>query len=262
MAKHMFRLSVPAFLLGLILYPAGGLQALGLGEARVESWLGQPLDVTVGLLDVDRDEAESVRVVPASLADFERLGIPSEALGLGLEVEVDRRATPPQVRVRSRHSANDPIVRLLLDARWSSGRVLREYTLFLDPPTTPSAPPVVETGAKSSRPDAAGPVADPVPSREAASRPARAQETEAASSGMSRAPSTRTLCIPRPAACSEGGVRPLPRPARLETAALRDVASIRRATPRRPVTEDQSCSQTSGFGGVSVVSSAGLLSPP
>src|SRR5690625_478515 len=151
MAKHMFRLSVPAFLLGLILYPAGGLQALGLGEARAESWLGQPPGVTVGPRDVDRDEAESFRVVPASLADFERLGIPSEALGVGREVEVVRRAAPPRVRVRSRHSANGPIVRLLLDARWSSARVLRESTLSLDPPPTPSAPPVVERGAKSSR---------------------------------------------------------------------------------------------------------------
>src|SRR5690625_5650349 len=187
MAKHMFRLSVPAFLLGRILYPAGGLQALGLGEARVESWLGQPLDVTVGLLDVDRDEAESVRVVPASLADFERLGIPSEALGLGLEVEVDRRATPPQVRVRSRHSANDPIVRLLLDARWANGRVLREYTLFLDPPVIDSAPPARELSeaGQSETPIPATSAADegestPVTSKE---RPASgsSQPVEAAS---------------------------------------------------------------------------------
>jgi len=298
MAKHMFRLSVPAFLLGLILYPAGGLQALGLGEARVESWLGQPLDVTVGLLDVDRDEAESVRVVPASLADFERLGIPSEALGLGLEVEVDRRATPPQVRVRSRHSANDPIVRLLLDARWSSGRVLREYTLFLDPPTTPSAPPVVETGAKSSRPDAARPVADPIPSREAASRPARAQETEAGSSAPDDAngrlagisddfvavasgdtlwsiaydwrPSSSmsmdqvmlAIFNLNPDAFIDGNINNLRSSAQLEMPDVDDIESIGRASARRQVSEHMSRWQPAASGEVPVVSEAALPDTP
>lgn len=298
MAKHMFRLSVPAFLLGLILYPAGGLQALGLGEARVESWLGQPLDVTVGLLDVDRDEAESVRVVPASLADFERLGIPSEALGLGLEVEVDRRATPPQVRVRSRHSANDPIVRLLLDARWSSGRVLREYTLFLDPPTTPSAPPVVETGAKSSRPDAARPVADPIPSREAASRPARAQETEAGSSAPDDAngrlagisddfvavasgdtlwsiaydwrPSSSmsmdqvmlAIFNLNPDAFIDGNINNLRSSAQLEMPDVDDIESIGRASARHQVSEHMNRWQSAPVGEVPVVSEAALSDTP
>lgn len=296
MAKHTFRLSVPAFLLGLILYPAGGLQALGLGEARVESWLGQPLDVTVGLLDVDRDEAESVRVVPASLADFERLGIPSEVLGLGLEVEVDRRATPPQVRVRSRHSANDPIVRLLLDARWSSGRVLREYTLFLDPPTTPSAPPVADTRAESSRPDAARPVTDPVPTRQAESRPARAQEAAGSarddangrlagisddfvtvasgdtlwsiaydwrpSSSMSMDQVMLAIFNLNPDAFIDGNINNLRSSAELEMPGVDDIESIGRASARRQVSEHMSRWQPAAVSEVPVVSEAALPDTP
>jgi pilus assembly protein FimV len=55
---------------------------------------------------------------------------------------MDRSSQPPTVRVRSQRPANDPIVQILVDARFASGRVLREYTLFLDPPTVDAPPPV------------------------------------------------------------------------------------------------------------------------
>jgi pilus assembly protein FimV len=143
MATNAFRLIVPV-LLGafMLLFPSDGLRALGLGEARVDSWLGQPLDVSIRLLAAEDENVESLSVGPAALADFERLGVPSESLGLGLEVTVDRSVEPARVRVRSRQPANDPVVQILIDARWSNGRVLREYTLFLDPPTVESSPPV------------------------------------------------------------------------------------------------------------------------
>ncbi len=143
MTQHLVRLIVPVLLGALILlFPAQGLRALGLGEARVDSWLGQTLDVSIRLLDIETAAIESISVGPASLADFERLGLPSESLALGLEVTVDRRVDPPQVRVRSQQPVNDPVVQILIDARWASGRVLREYTLFLDPPVVESAAPV------------------------------------------------------------------------------------------------------------------------
>lgn len=143
MAKYAVRLIAPALLgVFILLFPADGLRALGLGEARVDSWLGQRLDVSIRLLEIEPDAVESVSVGPASLEDFERLGVPSDSLGLGLEVTVDRQASPPIVRVRSQRAVNDPVVQFLIDARWANGRVLREYTLFLDPPTVDSPPPV------------------------------------------------------------------------------------------------------------------------
>lgn len=164
MAKYAVRLIAPVLLGALILlFPADGLRALGLGEARVDSWLGQPLDVSIRLLEVESEAIESISVGPASLADHERLGVPSESLALGLEVTVDRRVDPPRVRVRSSQPANDPVVQILIDARWSSGRVLREYTLFLDPPVVDSPPPV----RRVSEP-AEAPAAEPRPAPEAA----------------------------------------------------------------------------------------------
>lgn len=196
MANNAARLIAPVLLGALILlFPADGLRALGLGEARVDSWLGQPLDVSIRLLEIESEAIESVSVGPASLEDFERLGVPSQSLGLGLEVTVDRRAQPPVVRVRSQRPVNDPVVQILIDARWSSGRVLREYTLFLDPPVTESAAPAREVSQpaeaeQTSQPAAAQPESQPgEEAAEPAERPAQAPSTPARE--QSPAPASR-----------------------------------------------------------------------
>lgn len=135
-------ISVSLLLAAVALFPTDGLRALGLGEARVDSYLGQPLDVSVRLVEPEADATDSLTVASASPQDYDRLGIPANALGLGLEVTVDRRIDPPLIRIRSSREVTDPVVQVLIDARWASGRVLREYTLFLDPPTLPVAPPI------------------------------------------------------------------------------------------------------------------------
>ncbi|TVS11663.1 MAG: hypothetical protein EA419_07435 [Wenzhouxiangella sp.] len=130
-----------AVLLGLILAaPAHG--GLGLGEARVQSYLGQTLDVRIALLQPSESALESLTVDVASLDDHARLGVPVEALALGLGVELDQSVDPPVIRLRSERSVNDPFVQILINARWASGRMLREYTLFIDPPSVPMAPPI------------------------------------------------------------------------------------------------------------------------
>jgi len=134
--------SAGLLLTAIALFPADGLRALGLGEARVDSYLGQPLDVSIRLVEPTGDALDSLTVAAASPQDYDRLGIPSSALALGLEVTVDRGIDPPLIRVSSSREVSDPVVQVLVDARWASGRVLREYTLFLDPPTVPVAPPI------------------------------------------------------------------------------------------------------------------------
>jgi pilus assembly protein FimV len=166
-------LSASLLVAALMLFPADGLRALGLGEARVDSYLGQTLDVSIRLIEPDGGALDSLTVASASGDDYDRLGIPSTALALGLDVSVDRRVDPPLLRVRSSREVIDPVIQILVDARWSSGRVLREYTLFLDPPTLPVAPPIrrVEEVSEAPEPDSR-PLAVPEPAP--APRPAPA----------------------------------------------------------------------------------------
>jgi pilus assembly protein FimV len=150
----------------MLLVPAGAF-ALGLGEARVESYLNQPLDVRMRLLEASADDLDTLTVALAGPDDFERLGLSSQALALDLSVEIDRSQSPPIIRVTSDRAVTDPVVQLLLDARWSSGRLLREYTLFLDPATVDIAPPPVETTRREPAEPAPPTTAEPEPERTA-----------------------------------------------------------------------------------------------
>lgn len=153
---------------------------LGLGEARVNSFLGQPLDVQIGLLQPRPEAVDSLSVEIASPEDYARLGIPADALGLGLRVELDRTVDPPVLQLRSSRPVTDPFVQLLINARWASGRMLREYTLFIDPATVPVAPPIRQREPAVAAPPAAQEqLAEPVPEPPAAEAgPARAVVTE------------------------------------------------------------------------------------
>ena len=126
------------------------VQALGLGEARVQSYLNQPLEVEIQLIDVSREELEALTVRPADAADYRRVGLELNALQTDLEVTLLRDRDPAVVRVTSSEPVGDPVVQILLHARWSSGRVLREYTLFLDPPRVDVSPPA-EPSADDAR---------------------------------------------------------------------------------------------------------------
>ena len=47
------------------------------------------------------------------------------------------------LQASSRLPVSSPVVRLIVEVNWSAGRLLREYTVFLDPPTVPAAAPAL-----------------------------------------------------------------------------------------------------------------------
>ena len=138
---HWTMLAVPGlFILGLF-SPAA--LALGLGGAVVESYLGQPLDIRVELISQNEAELQSITAGLASAEDFELLGLSRTAITVPLEFEVVTEADKPHVHITSQLNVNEPVVQFLVEVVWTGGRMLREYTLFLDPPTIDSpAPPV------------------------------------------------------------------------------------------------------------------------
>jgi len=182
-------------LIGFVLMVPIGAQALGLGEARVESFLNQPLDVRMRLLDATEDNLDSLTVAPASPADYERLGLMAESLSLRLDIRIDRSVSPPVVRVTSERPVTDPVVQLLVDARWANGRVLREYTLFLDPAT-------VEVAAPAPAPATTSTSAEPEPESAARSGTDRRPRPTSGTAGSRSAASDRQ---PQPVARSRSG---------------------------------------------------------
>jgi pilus assembly protein FimV len=108
--------------------------ALGLGEAETRSALNQPLAVEIPVISVTSAELEALSVALASPETFERYGLPLPS-GLGdINFSVTPSAGGGLIRITSARAVVEPFVTLLLDVRWSQGRLLREYTVLLDPP--------------------------------------------------------------------------------------------------------------------------------
>jgi pilus assembly protein FimV len=130
MIRHLPRL----LLLGALLSPVT-LYALGLGEIRLNSALNQPFDADIELISPTADELASLKVGLASGELFTRYGIDRPGYLSSFEFSVARtRDGRASIKVTSSRSVTEPFVTLLVEASWARGRLLREYTVLLDPP--------------------------------------------------------------------------------------------------------------------------------
>ncbi|MFP3873300.1 MAG: FimV/HubP family polar landmark protein [Thiohalophilus sp.] len=121
-------------------------QALGFGNIKLNSALNEPLDARIDLLSPTESDLESLTVKLASEGAFIRAGIDRAHFLSGLEFDVVEKEGV--IRVRSKQPIREPFVNFLIEFSWDNGRMLREYTLLLDPPgqmTRDSAPAMAET---------------------------------------------------------------------------------------------------------------------
>ncbi len=144
-----------------------GTWALGLGEIELHSALNQPLDAEIALVSATPEELASLDVSLAPLASFQRYGLDRPAFLTSLEFEIGRNAAGQDVvRVTSTQSIAEPFVTILVEADWARGRLLREYTVFLDPPVllpqSAGADPVTPPASREPA-SAAGPINRPAP---------------------------------------------------------------------------------------------------
>ena len=125
--------------LGLLL--ASDVWALGLGDIRLSSALNEPLRAEIQLLSATPEELANLKVTLAPAATFERYGLDRPFYLTRLQFSVVDGGPNGQSRVRitSPEPITEPFVTFLVEATWSRGRMLREYTVLLDPPTF--APP-------------------------------------------------------------------------------------------------------------------------
>lgn len=141
--------------------------ALGLGEIRLKSPLNAPLDAEIELVNASPEELSSLKAQLASRETFARYGLEWPAFLGSVTLTRDKSATGSDVlRVRSAEAITEPFVTLLVDANWGRGRLVREYTLLLDPPTfAPSPTPPVPVAAAVTPSVAAAPAArrEPAP---------------------------------------------------------------------------------------------------
>jgi pilus assembly protein FimV len=155
--------------------------AAGLGRISVQSALGQPLRAEVELTAVSAEEAASLAVKLASAAAFQQANLDFNPALAGVRVALDRRGEGRYVvRITSQTAVSEPYLDLLLELTSSTGRVLREYTILLDPPALRTAQEVVAPSAARPAAPAAATAAAAAP----ASRPAPAAPATAGASSV------------------------------------------------------------------------------
>jgi pilus assembly protein FimV len=153
------RVQAVAVLLAGGLLHAGQASALGLGEIALRSFLNEPLDAEVALLDTRELTTDDIRIRLAGIEDFDRLGIDRDYFLTSIEftVRIDPATGRGTISLVTQEPVVEPFLDLIIEARWPTGRLLREYTVLIDPPafreealTVSASERVAETGGDAS----------------------------------------------------------------------------------------------------------------
>ena len=116
--------------------------ALGLGDIRLNSALNEPLSAEIDLVAAAPDEIEAVRAQLASRELFDRYGLDRASYLDSVTFRVGKgRDGRSVLLVRSSAPIGEPFVTFLVEVNWPRGKLLREYTVLLDPPVFAPAEP-------------------------------------------------------------------------------------------------------------------------
>ncbi|MGE0622505.1 MAG: FimV/HubP family polar landmark protein [Pseudomonadales bacterium] len=120
---------------------------LGLGEIELDSALNQQFSATIELFDASGLEPSEIIVTLGSAEDFERVGVERFFFLTSLSFKVAYAANgDPQIVVTSSRPITEPYLNFLVQVLWPNGRLLKEYTVLLDPPTfSEAAAPAVSS---------------------------------------------------------------------------------------------------------------------
>jgi len=129
--------------------------AVGMGRLTVLSSLGQPLNVEVDLVSVQKEELATLSARLASPDAYRQANLQYGAAAAGMRFRIEKRPGGQlYIKITSVRSVDEPFVNLLIELTWASGRLVREYTALIDPPdyTPPQSVASAPAPAPETRP--------------------------------------------------------------------------------------------------------------
>ena len=103
-------------------------QALLLTDIQLNSYLNQTLNARIGMSGLKAGDLERLTV---RLHNVD--GMP-DIITAKLKVEVMEEGNGHYIHLTSSEKIREPLLAFLLELVWPEGRLIREYTLFVDPP--------------------------------------------------------------------------------------------------------------------------------
>ena len=138
--------------------------ALGLGRLSVQSSLGETLRAEIDVTSLTPEEAANLKIRIAPPDSYRAAGVDYNSVLPTTQAALLRRADGlPFLRLTSDRVVQEPFVDVILELSWSTGRLVREYTLLFDPPSerplaaAPASAPVALTAPVFSTPVPAQP---------------------------------------------------------------------------------------------------------
>ncbi len=132
--KRMLRKLVLSILTMLSLFSTS-VFAVGLGEIKQASGLNQPLSAEIPLLSAGDLAEYEVLASLASNQEFEKVGVERIFFLNSIKFETIRDENDQiAIKVTTRTPVKEPFLNFIVELNWPNGRILREYTLLLDPP--------------------------------------------------------------------------------------------------------------------------------
>ena len=179
-----------------LLVASAGVQALGLGKLSVQSALGETMRAEIDITSLTSEEAATLKVRVAPPESYRATGVDYNPVLTSAQVQVARQNGRTVLRVSSDRAVQEPFVDVILELTWSSGRLVREYTLLFDPPSLPKPAPIITAPpAVAAAPTPATPA-----SSEAVPAPAPAVTTALPRNGSASAPAPMAAARPPAAA--------------------------------------------------------------
>lgn len=159
------RLAAAATVVALGAYSPADVQALGLGRITVLSALGEPLRAEIDIPQISPEEAASLKAGIPAPAAFRAAGVEYNAALANAQITLQQRPDGRSfLRLTSDKIVSEPFVDLILETSWSSGRVVRDYTLLFDPPGVRQPAPAAPVAAQVPRTlSPSAPPASPAP---------------------------------------------------------------------------------------------------
>ena len=140
----VLRCGARLFLVGGAITYSALAPALGLGDITLHSALNQPLSADIALVDVGGLEEGELSVSLATADEFSRAGVERLFFLNNLKFTPILRGNRSLIRVTSSKAVSEPFLNFVVQLNQPNGRVLREYTVLIDPPGTPGVEPVAD----------------------------------------------------------------------------------------------------------------------
>lgn len=111
--------------------------ALGLGDLTLNSHLNEPISAQIELLDAGSIDESDVRISLAPDAEFDRFGIARSVYLTEIRFEIETTERGKFVALSAAEPLREPYLELVVEARWPTGRLLKDYTVLIDLPPEP-----------------------------------------------------------------------------------------------------------------------------